>query len=108
MEDAAYYVNKKKKYEACKKIWKNIVTKRMYITGAIGSTVHGEYFTYDYDLPNDFFFSSRRRHTRLQGDWSSDVCSSDLVQRGHAEDPFAPQLERRRLQDHGQGLQDEH
>src|SRR5256885_2606006 len=23
-----------------------------------------------------FFFSSRRRHTRLQGDWSSDVCSS--------------------------------
>src|SRR5256885_3343474 len=27
-----------------------------------------------------FFFSSRRRHTRLQGDWSSDVCSSDLPQ----------------------------
>src|SRR5256885_1701446 len=25
------------------------------------------------------FFSSRRRHTRLQGDWSSDVCSSDLT-----------------------------
>src|SRR5256885_10793957 len=31
-----------------------------------------------------FFFSSRRRHTRLQGDWSSDVCSSDLVAVGHA------------------------
>src|SRR5207248_8607315 len=37
-----------------------------------------------------FFFSSRRRHTRSYGDWSSDVCSSDLVgaaasrlQRGH-------------------------
>src|SRR5256885_10880626 len=29
-----------------------------------------------YDL---FFFSSRSRHTRLQGDWSSDVCSSDLL-----------------------------
>src|SRR2546426_9297500 len=28
-----------------------------------------------------FFFSSRRRHTRLQGDWSSDVCSSDLKPR---------------------------
>src|SRR5574337_1845955 len=26
-----------------------------------------------------FFFSSRRRHTRLSGDWSSDVCSSDLT-----------------------------
>src|SRR5690242_4299295 len=30
----------------------------------------------DYDL---FFFSSRRRHTRLTCDWSSDVCSSDLA-----------------------------
>src|SRR2546426_6304976 len=29
-----------------------------------------------------FFFSSRRRHTRLQGDWSSDVCSSDLSRGG--------------------------
>src|SRR5207248_4899629 len=26
-----------------------------------------------------FFFSSRRRHTRSYGDWSSDVCSSDLA-----------------------------
>src|SRR2546422_9058889 len=32
-----------------------------------------------------FFFSSRRRHTRCSRDWSSDVCSSDLlyVRRGH-------------------------
>src|SRR5437879_6485357 len=28
-----------------------------------------------------FFFSSRRRHTRYIGDWSSDVCSSDLLRR---------------------------
>src|SRR5690606_40674670 len=28
-----------------------------------------------------FFFSSRRRHTRFSRDWSSDVCSSDLVRR---------------------------
>src|SRR5439155_18366213 len=27
----------------------------------------------------DFFFSSRRRHTRWPRDWSSDVCSSDLI-----------------------------
>src|SRR5258707_12266214 len=27
-----------------------------------------------------FFFSSRRRHTRYWRDWSSDVCSSDLVE----------------------------
>src|SRR3989454_5044899 len=31
-----------------------------------------------------FFFSSRRRHTRLQGDWSSDVCSSHLRERLYA------------------------
>src|SRR5256885_12945697 len=34
-----------------------------------------------------FFFSSRRRHTRLQGDWSSDVCSSDLFLNGGVQDP---------------------
>src|SRR5438046_5551661 len=32
-----------------------------------------------------FFFSSRRRHTRLVSDWSSDVCSSDLVELRNAE-----------------------
>src|SRR6266446_10479425 len=44
-----------------------------------------------------FFFSSRRRHTRLQGDWSSDVCSSDLLieqapgqESWQAADPAAP------------------
>src|SRR2546430_15944540 len=30
-----------------------------------------------------FFFSSRRRHTRFDCDWSSDVCSSDLSQAPH-------------------------
>src|SRR5438094_745791 len=30
---------------------------------------------------NAFFFSSRRRHTSSYGDWSSDVCSPDLVDR---------------------------
>src|SRR3712207_8348074 len=34
-----------------------------------------------------FFFSSRRRHTRYWRDWSSDVCSSDLPEGGHAT-PF--------------------
>ena len=40
---------------------------------------------YDNDFVYIFFFSSRRRHTRLQGDWSSDVCSSDLLSR-HYDD----------------------
>src|SRR5205807_4954032 len=34
-------------------------------------------------------FSSRRRHTRLQGDWSSDVCSSDLYIRGLGFSPVS-------------------
>src|SRR5690554_780346 len=41
-----------------------------------------------------FFFSSRRRHTRCGRDWSSDVCSSDLIvsnqvgeQNGHPDGP---------------------
>src|SRR5262245_64620285 len=33
-----------------------------------------------------FFFSSRRRHTRCLSDWSSDVCSSDLVRAVHRID----------------------
>src|SRR3989454_12608596 len=47
-----------------------------------------------------FFFSSRRRHTRLQGDWSSDVCSSDLRGGGVAEnavlDPLLESLKHAR------------
>src|SRR5699024_11322941 len=34
-----------------------------------------------------FFFSSRRRHTRSKRDWSSDVCSSDLVKFISASEP---------------------
>src|SRR3712207_6940233 len=33
-----------------------------------------------------FFFSSRRRHTRYWRDWSSDVCSSDLLQEAKREE----------------------
>src|SRR2546430_9063982 len=36
-----------------------------------------------------FFFSSRRRHTRFDCDWSSDVCSSDLSDAGHIPYPDA-------------------
>src|SRR2546426_6294810 len=38
-----------------------------------------------------FFFSSRRRHTRLQGDWSSDVCSSDLFAEESTKTSWWPQ-----------------
>src|SRR5438093_13669634 len=35
-----------------------------------------------------FFFSSRRRHTRLVSDWSSDVCSSDLTTMARRSSPY--------------------
>src|SRR5438477_12343186 len=39
-----------------------------------------------YNSKGFFFFSSRRRHTRLTCDWSSDVCSSDLSLEVHLLD----------------------
>ncbi|MBQ8503900.1 MAG: glycoside hydrolase family 127 protein [Clostridia bacterium] len=53
MADAANTTDDKQLLEACRNLWNSITQKRMYITGAIGSTVHGEAFTEDYDLPSD-------------------------------------------------------
>src|SRR2546430_4825758 len=39
-----------------------------------------------------FFFSSRRRHTRFDCDWSSDVCSSDLKQKLTRKDTKSTKL----------------
>jgi len=38
---------------ACKRLWENMVGRRIYVTGGIGSQCTGERFTFDYDLPND-------------------------------------------------------
>jgi DUF1680 family protein len=43
--------------ERCKILWNNIVQKRMYITGSVGSSGFLERFTVDYDLPNDSNYS---------------------------------------------------
>jgi DUF1680 family protein len=51
MADLALKNQEEKLYEICKTLFSNIVNKRMYITGGIGSTHHGESFTFDYDLP---------------------------------------------------------
>src|ERR1039457_981824 len=61
----------------CSRLWRGALWH-------VSSVVDGSYvecMTCPYPFPSiffSFFFSSRRRHTRLQGDWSSDVCSSDL------------------------------
>lgn len=56
MAQAALYTQNEKMLLACRKLWRNIVDKRMYITGGIGSTVNGEAFTSDYDLPDDTMY----------------------------------------------------
>ena len=43
-------------YDACRRIWQNIVNRKLYITGGIGATADGEAFSFDYDLPNDLAY----------------------------------------------------
>jgi len=57
MADVAAETNDPALFEACRSLFDNIVSRRMYITGAIGSTHIGEAFTYDYDLPNDTVYA---------------------------------------------------
>lgn len=52
MSDIADYYKDEALKDACRRVFDNIVNKRMYITGATGSTCHGESFTIDYHLPN--------------------------------------------------------
>ncbi|MCH5324820.1 MAG: glycoside hydrolase family 127 protein [Eubacterium sp.] len=69
-------------YSACKTLWESITRRRMYITGGIGSTVHGEAFSVDYDLPSDtayaetcasiglMFFASRMLENEVKGEYA--------------------------------------
>ena len=52
MADLAVRYDDAELRRACEAIWDNIVHRRMYITGGIGSATEGEAFTIDYDLPN--------------------------------------------------------
>lgn len=53
MADLAYEIKDEGLEKACKAIFKDIVNQKMYITGGLGSTRHGERFTIPYDLPNE-------------------------------------------------------
>lgn len=57
MADIAYEYGDEELLKACKTLWNNIVNKRMYLTGGIGSSGLLERFTTDYDLPNDINYS---------------------------------------------------
>lgn len=82
MADLASETGDKELLEACRRLWDNIVHKKMYITGGIGSTVNGEAFTVDYDLPPDtaysetcasiglMFFGSRMLENEIKGEYA--------------------------------------
>lgn len=53
MTDAAIETGDKTLIKALKTLWNNVTKKQMYIIGGVGSTNHGEAFTFDYDLPNE-------------------------------------------------------
>ena len=53
MADVARMTGDDSLKSACERLWRSIVQEKLYITGGIGSTVEGEAFTIDYDLPND-------------------------------------------------------
>ncbi|MFC0211620.1 glycoside hydrolase family 127 protein [Paenibacillus chartarius] len=57
MADLARLTNDRELLEACRRLWDNTTKKQMYITGGIGSTHHGEAFSFDYDLPNDTVYA---------------------------------------------------
>ncbi|WP_130838452.1 glycoside hydrolase family 127 protein [Lachnoclostridium sp. Marseille-P6806] len=57
MADLAAETGDQELYDACRRLWENIVYKKMYLTGAIGSTAKGEAFTISNDLPNDTIYA---------------------------------------------------
>lgn len=69
--------------DTAKRFWKNIVTRRMYVTGAIGSTHVSESFTYDYDLPNDTMYgetcASVDRYIYTERDGGKTVLSHQFI-----------------------------
>lgn len=57
MADVARETGDETLLRACETLFDNLIKRRMYITGGVGSTVHGEAFTFDYDLPNDTVYA---------------------------------------------------
>ena len=49
----ALHTGEREMLDACKTLWRDIVDRKMYVTGGVGSTCIGEAFTHPYDLPND-------------------------------------------------------
>lgn len=82
MADLSGETDDEELFAACERLWQDITERKTYITGAIGSTVHGEAFSTDYDLPSDtayaetcasiglMFFAARMLEKEVDGRYS--------------------------------------
>ncbi len=57
MADVARETGDETLLAACRTLYENLIRKRLYITGGVGSSPAGERFTFDYDLPNDTVYA---------------------------------------------------
>lgn len=57
MADVARETGDETLANACRTIWHDIVSRKLYVTGAIGDNNHGESFSYGYDLKNDMAYA---------------------------------------------------
>lgn len=57
MADVARLTEDEQLYAACQRLWNSVVREKLYITGGVGGTHHGEAFSYPFDLPNDAAYS---------------------------------------------------
>lgn len=87
MADLAAETGDESLFEVCKRLWQHLCSKRMFITGGIGSSMHNEGFTSDYDLPNDTAYAETCAaiglvlwsHRMLQ--LECDACYADVMER---------------------------
>ena len=85
MAELAAETGDKELLDTCKRLWDSITKRQMYVTGGIGSTVSGEAFSVDYDLPSDtayaetcaaiglIFFGSAMLKNEIDGKYG-DIC----------------------------------
>lgn len=100
MADVARLTGDGELFSACRRLWDEIVREKLYITGGVGGTVHGEAFSYPFDLPNDSaysetcaaialaFFARRMLETEPRGEYGDvmELCMYNTVLSGMALD----------------------
>ena len=79
MADLAAKTKDQELYRVCRRLWDDVTTKQMYLTGGIGATSSGEAFTQDYDLPNDYELFRDLRVHRTDFFCSVECCSAKRI-----------------------------